>query len=61
MGNIIWGILFIIGGASGEFVLTGTDSCQALIYVGIGLIVFGIIRLATSGEADNNDNANNNG
>ena len=45
MGYIIWGILFIIGGASGSFVLRGTDSCGALIALGVGFIGWGVFRL----------------
>ena len=46
MWNIIIGILFIIGGASGEFVLKGTESSSALVVIGIGLVIWGVIQLA---------------
>ncbi len=45
MINIILGILFIIGGLSGEFVLIGTDSGEALAAVGGALIIWGIIQI----------------
>lgn len=48
MGNIIWGILMIIAGASGSFVLIGTESSAALIAVGVGFVIWGIIQLASS-------------
>lgn len=56
MWNIIVGILFIIGGASGEFVLVGTDSCGALVLVGIGLIVWGVIQVASAASDKQNSN-----
>ena len=37
MGNILWGVMFIIGGLSGKLVLIGTDSSAAL--AGIGAIM----------------------
>lgn len=46
MWNIIIGILFIIGGASGEFVLKGTESSTALVMIGVGLVIWGGIQLA---------------
>ncbi|MBR3925671.1 MAG: hypothetical protein IKJ58_02800 [Akkermansia sp.] len=55
MWNVIIGILFIIGGASGEFVLKGTNSSSALVYVGIGLIVWGIIQIVGASSKDDND------
>lgn len=44
MGNIIWGLVFVIGGLSGKLVLRGTNSSKALMFVGIGLIILGIFR-----------------
>ena len=52
MWNIIIGILFIIGGASGDYVLAGTDSSGALIAVGIGLIIWGCIQLGNKKEEE---------
>ena len=48
MGKIIIGILFIIGGLSGEFVLRGTESGEALAVVGVILIVIGVVQMARS-------------
>ncbi|MGD1046841.1 MAG: hypothetical protein ABR936_16155 [Bacteroidota bacterium] len=45
MRKIIIGILFIIGGFSGNFVLRGTNSGEALGVIGIGLLVWGFIQL----------------
>ena len=49
IGNIIVGVLFIVGGLSGQFVLIGTNSGELLAVVGVGLIVLGLIRMATGG------------
>jgi len=51
IGNIIIGIVFIIGGLSGQLVLIGTNSGELLAVVGGGLIVWGVIKMATSGES----------
>jgi hypothetical protein len=45
MGNILFGIAFIIGGASGSCVLRGTNSSGALIVIGVGLCIWGIIQV----------------
>ena len=45
MGNILFGIAFIIGGLSGELVLVGTESSGALTLVGAGMLVWGIVQL----------------
>ena len=42
MINIVIGIVFIIGGLSGELVLMGTDSGLALTGVGVLLVGLGI-------------------
>lgn len=42
MGNLLVGILFIIGGLSGEFVLIGTNSGGLLAVLGFGLVIKGI-------------------
>ena len=44
MVNIIIGIIFIIGGLSGSLVLRGTNSSGGLVVVGIGLVIWGIIK-----------------
>ena len=53
MGNIIWGIISIILGLSGKFVLIGTNSSEALIAVGIGLVIWGVIQLSKTPETSN--------
>lgn len=52
MWNIIWGIIFVIGGASGRLVLRGTDSCSALIFVGVGLIVWGVVQIMNASNSN---------
>jgi len=42
--TIIVGILFIIGGLSGEIVLIGTNSGVALAVVGVILVLYGLFR-----------------
>ncbi len=46
MLNIIIGIIFIIGGLSGQLVLIGTDSGLALAGVGLLLVLWGIYSMA---------------
>ena len=46
MGKIIIGILFIIGGLSGEFVLRGTNSSGTLAVVGVILIIVGFFQMS---------------
>lgn len=43
--NVIFGIVFIVGGLSGELVLVGTQSGGALAAVGGGMILLGVFRL----------------
>jgi len=43
--NIIIGIGFIIGGLSGKLVLRGTNSSMAIIVVGAGLIIYGVVQI----------------
>jgi hypothetical protein len=45
MGNIIFGIVFIVAGLSGKLVLIGTDSPEALAAVGAGLVIWGAIQM----------------
>ena len=45
MLNIILGILFIIGGLSGELVFIGTNSGTLLAVVGVILVIWGAYRL----------------
>jgi hypothetical protein len=51
VGNIIVGIVFIIGGLSGQLVLIGTNSGGLLAAAGVGLIIWGIIKMASGGGA----------
>jgi hypothetical protein len=44
--RIILGIVFIGGGLSGNLVLRGTDSSEALVFVGIGLVGWGITTMS---------------
>jgi uncharacterized membrane protein YfcA len=41
MWNILLGILFIIGGLSGNFVLRGTDNSELLVLIGVALAIYG--------------------
>jgi hypothetical protein len=45
VGNIIFGVIMLIGGLSGKLVLIGTGSGVALAVLGGGLIVWGILRM----------------
>ena len=49
MGNIIIGIIMIIGGLSGKLVLIGTESGVALAALGAGLALFGVFRMVGGG------------
>ncbi len=46
MWNLIIGILFIIGGLSGEFVLRGTESSGGLAILGVILVLVGGFQIA---------------
>jgi 4-hydroxybenzoate polyprenyltransferase len=45
MGNILIGIVFIVGGLSGKLALKGTNSGPALAALGGALVLWGIFRL----------------
>lgn len=45
MWNIVVGIIFIIGGLSGQLVLRGTESSGALVVVGILLFLWGVYQV----------------
>ena len=45
MWNIIIGLVFLIGGLSGQLVIRGTESSTAASVVGAGLIVWGIVKM----------------
>lgn len=49
MGNIIFGIIFIIGGLSGKLVLIGTNSSGALAAVGAGMVLWGFFQTKSNG------------
>jgi len=40
-GNILVGIVFIIGGATGKLALIGTDSSVAILILGVALVGWG--------------------
>jgi hypothetical protein len=52
LGTLIWGIILILAGASGEFALPGTNSSGALMIAGLAVAGFGIYRLATRKERE---------
>jgi hypothetical protein len=45
MWNIVFGLVFIIGGASGQLALRGTNSSGALMVVGGILVAVGIFQV----------------
>jgi hypothetical protein len=45
MWKIIIGVIFIVGGLSGRMVLRFTNSSEALVIVGVGLVVWGIVEM----------------
>ena len=46
MGNLILGLIFIGGGLSGKLALLGTNSPEALVAVGVGMVIWGGIQIA---------------
>jgi hypothetical protein len=48
MWNILIGIIFIIGGLSGQMALRGTSSTGGLAVVGVGLVGWGIFQMMGS-------------
>lgn len=48
--NIIIGVVFIIGGLSGNLVLKGTESGGALAALGGGLVLWGLYKMTRSTE-----------
>lgn len=48
MGNVLFGIVFIVGGLSGNLALLGTNSGPALAAVGAGLLIWGIVQVSKS-------------
>lgn len=51
IGNLIIGLIFIVGGMGGGLVLKGTNSGGALAFVGLILCVLGGVQLAKSSDA----------
>jgi hypothetical protein len=51
MTLIIIGIIFIIGGLTGTMVLRFTNDSAALVVVGIGLVVWGVVRVVRTRAA----------
>ena len=45
MWNVIIGIIFVIGGMSGQIALVGTNSSSAIAILGAGLVVWGIVQM----------------
>lgn len=48
MWNIVIGVVFIVGGLSGNLALRGTNSGPALAVVGGVLVIWGIVQLVKS-------------
>lgn len=48
MWNVIFGLVFIVGGASGQLALRGTNSSSALMVVGGVLVAFGLVQMVRS-------------
>lgn len=45
MWNIVWGLVCVVGGASGQLALRGTNSSGGLMAVGGVLILVGIYQM----------------
>lgn len=43
--NIVMGLVFVVGGATGRLVLFGTHSSAALVVAGLGLTSWGIFQI----------------
>lgn len=52
MRNIIVGLLFFVGGASGRLALVGTNSSGALMAVGVGLALWGGYQVFSQQDPD---------
>jgi hypothetical protein len=48
MRSLIFGIIMIIGGASGKLVLIGTNSSTALVGVGVVVTAIGVFQMMGS-------------
>jgi len=51
MWKIIIGVIFIIGGLSGTMVLRFTNSSDALVAVGVGMLIWGVVEVSRSSRA----------
>ncbi len=47
--NIVIGLIFIVGGLTGNLSLRGTNSGPLLAVVGVGLVGFGVYRTMNKG------------
>ena len=52
MGNIIIGLIFVVGGLSGKLALIGTNSGPALAVVGGLMIAYGAYQMASRDSGD---------
>lgn len=50
MWNIVIGIVFVIGGLSGQLALRGTNNGPALAVVGGGLVIWGIVQMVRKNQ-----------
>jgi hypothetical protein len=50
MWNVIFGLVFIVGGASGQLALRGTNSSVGLMVLGGVLVLVGIFQMVKKPE-----------
>lgn len=50
--NIIFGVVFIVGGLSGKMAIRGTDSSNGLAVLGGVLLVWGIVQVVKSKQQE---------
>jgi hypothetical protein len=50
--GLFWGVILVIAGLSGSYVLNGTSSSGALVIVGLVIIGFGIRRISLERKKD---------
>lgn len=56
MWNIVIGIVFVVGGLSGQLALRGTNSGEALAAVGAGLAIYGVVQVIKSRQGSGPSN-----